>query len=483
MVRRPLIISESEKKNILSLYKILNEVDNNFKVKITGTITDENDVTVIGAKIVITDKSSVKKGSAVTDENGKFIIDTELKSGTYDVTIIYPDYKNYSQVLEVTKDLEIEINKKLELSLAERPETTIKRKGIPGILMNLLITDQNSNPLSDAKIYLSDSEGAIFFKILETEDKKIVSEKSKNTTTNGELKNIFIETKNYPNLNFDFNNCQTKKEIQVKVLYQGETYDKNWVDVCTNNIKIYDITDDDGKEFKQITFLGDNTKKIKITIISNKIEVNLIDNNLNAVKNASITITLPDGTTLNTKTDENGKYIIPNKQEYIDKNLLITINEKNYENKKVNHTIKKGNNNVSINVVKKIKKRKIDFLKIPFYELLEKSRKENKPAFVVFTSVNDEISEDLFDRINTIQDIVDKANNDYIPVNYINDENDVEGNITALDSLKIDRLPAVVILQATKKPNDFNIKKRKQNFSSYFNNFTEYIDTIVNLLN
>ena len=77
-------------------------------------------------------------------------------------------------------------------------------------------------------------------------------------------------------------------------------------------------------------------------------------------------------------------------------------------------------------------------------------------------------------------------NNDYIPVEYINNESDQVGNIQAQDSLEISKIPSVAIIKGLETPvildGSYSLIKKVSNFGSYFSRPDEYLETIKNLL-
>ena len=129
---------------------------------------------------------------------------------------------------------------------------------------------------------------------------------------------------------------------------------------------------------------------------------------------------------------------------------------------------------------------KINFQKIGFRDLIKKSKDENKEAFILLTNLNETVSDDLLQNLNSNIDIVTKLNNDYICVNYINDESDTNGYISASNNLKIYTIPSLVTLKGIQEPypiaGSFKVNTKITDFSDYFNDFDNYINRINNLL-
>lgn len=129
---------------------------------------------------------------------------------------------------------------------------------------------------------------------------------------------------------------------------------------------------------------------------------------------------------------------------------------------------------------------KINFQKIGFRDLIKKSKDENKEAFILLTNLNETVSDDLLQKLNSDIDIVTKLNNNYICVNYINDESDTNGYISASNNLKIYTIPSLVTLKGIQEPypiaGSFKVNTKITDFSDYFNDFDNYINRINNLL-
>lgn len=128
----------------------------------------------------------------------------------------------------------------------------------------------------------------------------------------------------------------------------------------------------------------------------------------------------------------------------------------------------------------------INFQKIGFRDLIKKSKDENKEAFILLTNLNETVSDDLLQKLNSNIDIVTKLNNNYICVNYINDESDTNGYISASNNLKIYTIPSLVTLKGIQEPypiaGSFKVNTKITDFSDYFNDFDNYINRINNLL-
>ena len=79
----------------------------------------------------------------------------------------------------------------------------------------------------------------------------------------------------------------------------------------------------------------------------------------------------------------------------------------------------------------------------------------------------------MLQKLNSNIDIVTKLNNNYICVNYINDESDTNGYISASNNLKIYTIPSLVTLKGIQEPypiaGSFKVNTKITDFSDYFN--------------
>jgi hypothetical protein len=159
------------------------------------------------------------------------------------------------------------------------------------------------------------------------------------------------------------------------------------------------------------------------------------------------------------------------------------LNENNVSTKYVTVKIKKNDLD---NFVKKeivlTPTKTIEPLKIGFRDLVKKSFNDKKPAMVVLYKNNDPVSEDLLKRLSSIQNIEDK----YIFVKYLADESDELGFVMASDTIGLDKIPSLAIIQGSKEPTpikgSFKTIKLINDFGSYFTNFDDYRTIIDNLI-
>lgn len=163
------------------------------------------------------------------------------------------------------------------------------------------------------------------------------------------------------------------------------------------------------------------------------------------------------------------------------------LNKENISIKYVTVKINKSDFDLLLKTPSDVKQEsKVNYTKIDFRELIQKSVEKSKPAFILFSKQGETLSDDLISRFNTNQKTIDNLNTNYIPVNYLNDETDEGGYISASEYLDIDKIPSIVIIQGTKTPQpiegSYRVIKKITDLGSYFNNFQDYLTMVNDLL-
>lgn len=137
-------------------------------------------------------------------------------------------------------------------------------------------------------------------------------------------------------------------------------------------------------------------------------------------------------------------------------------------------------------IIEPVEIENIKFQNLTFKELIKKSKDENKFALILMTNTNEVVSEDLLKRLNENKEIVSKINNQYIPVNFVNNESDKDGYVSASNNLDVYTIPSIVILKGIKDPQpidgSYRVLSKYTDFSDYFNDFTNYLNKVNNLI-
>jgi hypothetical protein len=171
------------------------------------------------------------------------------------------------------------------------------------------------------------------------------------------------------------------------------------------------------------------------------------------------------------------------------KYVTVKINIKDFE-----ILLQNSSQNSSQNTLDTIQTAKVNYSNIGFRELIKKSTDEGKPAFILFTREVDMLSNDLITKLNTNEETIRRLNENFIPVNYVNNESDQEGFYLAADSLDITATPAIVIIKGNPdtRPNgnntprpiqgSYTVIKKVIDLKSYFSNFKDYLSMANDLL-
>jgi hypothetical protein len=124
MKKNPFIITENDRRNILSMYGILMETINDYTF--SGVIKGKDDLSIIGVKCEIIDDSNKQSGRTISDSEGKFTITTKLDdSKKYRIKFSLSGYIDYFYDIDFTKTDFTNINIVLEEPLKQLGEVGI----------------------------------------------------------------------------------------------------------------------------------------------------------------------------------------------------------------------------------------------------------------------------------------------------------------------------------------------------------------------
>jgi hypothetical protein len=444
------------------MYSLLTEEERT--ITITGNVTDENNTPVSNAKIQFS-KSNKVLGGTFSNEDGVFSTTLKLDNGTIDIVC-----STGGKYLQSQKTIEVITNKNdYDLNFLLIKEKTVGQEEVKVI--------PKYNKIS-GKIYNSEGDpllGVTITLISDFETKNIAQNKdgsyTYSTTPVNKLTLIF-KKEGYNKIKKTFNfDEQPSQTYDVKL--------KKFIDPCEN--------------FKstETTFYGKFSSKdynVKQKQSHDSIVINAKKNALKQYLEKYPPNDIEDYEPLYKKIESEGsidykivceKYEISSEDE-LTKYVSVEISKTSFDTF-INPKRPSQEN-------KKVRSEKIEFRNIPFFDLIKLSIKENKPAFILFSNEDETISVDLKNRLNNNRTYVDTINNNYIPVEYINDENDELGNVLASDSLDVTKIPSVVIVtgEGDEVPKmlegSYRVIKKVSNFGSYFSRPDEYLNTIKNLL-
>ncbi len=467
-MRSRFIISESDRRNILSMYGLLTEEER--EITINGTVIDEKNETVIGAKITIYKDEKLLTGTR-SDDIGQYEIKLNADNGDLIIKCEVPPNQEAKQTLTIQSEKNIYNDVNFILTsekIKSQQNITASKKSIS---VKGKFLDSKNNRISGATVYV----------IIQGEKQNLLnSPEYKEKLKNLDLDYEFIKGEKIEDATFVFEK-EGYRTIKKTFDFTKETkyeYDPKFFKIV--------IPCQDYVSTEQIFYGKNNSKDFKETNKGLHDEV-VIKAKKDALKQYIKKYPFKDVDVDEFYTKIEKSNSVPykivcekydtNKDNDIVKYITVEITKDDFDNllrpKKLPEP-------------KKIKSNKIDFINIPFVELIEKSFKENKPAFILFSNEDETISNDIKNKLNEDKMSVYALNNDYIPVEYINDESDQVGNIQAQDSLEISKIPSVAIIKGLETPvildGSYSLIKKVSNFGSYFSRPDEYLETIKNLL-
>lgn len=269
-------ISENDRRNILSMHKLLLE-STNFNVTIKGIVKNSSNDPIEYATVKITDENDkiISGVGSVTDIDGKFTITTNLPEGKYKVTAKETKNSGYSEI-NVTKDEEIEIDILIsKIKEIEEVPVLSGSKSMP--LFNINVLDTSNNKIDGAEIKLFYNEQEITYGLYQYTDNGFTIDNTTKKTKNGLLKNIGIDINKYNEFNpGNTPLCEKKLPITVVVDYSGNNK-TNVFEICLNNA-FYTLNRETGEPNYNIAFKLKQEQVFDITLsLHNSIILRVVD--------------------------------------------------------------------------------------------------------------------------------------------------------------------------------------------------------------
>jgi hypothetical protein len=475
------VISENDRRSILSMYGLLKEEEKSFSQKITGYVIDSMRKPVYSAIVVLkkqNDDESVSDdknvlGFTYTDEDGKYSMTTGgvNENETYKILVYVDD------VVQSRLDNYKFINNRIE---SENPIITLKLKDkLPDVYLDFDLLGIIGKLKIDVPI--QDYYDNITTTSQQTQEKfengpkgiKLDIYKAKQTPSGvaelsfinsifSEEEGVFESKFNLPIKSIDFNYIQIRfegndifdsfvKNISTETIKKNNVYQYEKI-FNVGNVILKNKTNFNQEEvINNFTpFIGSYCKNFKVT--KNKIYglgVSQEISNDDALNKAIINMV------------ENLIKIYPIFKKFeedllVDKTLYKIVCDKASSTKRevvVQLLFKnlkkylKKKEDIFVDVIK------INFKDLTFIESIKESLKQNKNIFLVFSG-NDTNSKKFFEQINSNKLIVDRVNNEFIPLNYVVDISQKEKYLIASETLKTFTYPYLTIIKAKKNPDD-----------------------------
>jgi hypothetical protein len=402
MVRK-LIITEDDRRNILSMYNLLTEED---KVQVTingvvSTIANKDYNYNVNVRLINSDGEVV--GQAVTDFDGKFKMESlELEKGQY--SFIYSN-NNYG-IYDDKETITITKTETKNVSVYVKPAQDLPEVEILAQLTGRVVTAKNPEGLSGCTVVVYEF-GNVLYNLV--------------TDNNGK---------------FEFKyGKKTIEDLNIKIFGGGNYVDK---DVIPTDRKIGDI------------FLEKKLFSVEGSVYTND------ENNKLFINGLTVNIYRNSEKINTTKIDKYGNFKFKNLDSL--SNLTVTIVGGGYFSDKT--VIVSSGNLGKIQLlsiykpVEPVEKDYIDFKDIDFDVALKESYDTNKEIFLFFGLDSNSATKNVLSVLESDKDRVKNINNNYIPLYYQINKTDFKRYMRASEPLDIRTYPSIVIVDVINNPEE-----------------------------
>jgi hypothetical protein len=403
MVRK-LIITEDDRRNILSMYNLLTEADK-VQVTINGTVTSPPKTDYnYNVKVTLLNSDGEKISQTLTDFDGNFKMeDLELEKGSYSLNYNNGIYNiEYSENITITKSE----TKTVTAYLKPAQELDVVTVQAKSLIRGKVVTNKNPDGLSGCTVVAYEFGNKV--------DQTI-------TDVSGNFK-IKYEKDVLENLNIKFfgGNDYIDKEIIPTQRDLGEIFLEKRLFAVEGSVY---TNDENNKSF---------INGLTVNIYRNSEKINT------------------------TKVDKNGNFYFRNLDSL--SNLTVTIVGGGYFSDKT--VIVSSGNLGKIQLlsiykpVEPVEKDYIDFRDIDFEVAVKESYTTGKDIFLLFGLDGNEPTEKVLSVLESDKDRVNNINNNYIPLYYQVNRLDTNKYMSASEPLGVRTYPAITIVRAINNPDE-----------------------------
>jgi len=232
---RQVIITESDRQSILSMHRLI--LESEVTVTIEGKVMDGKGRTMEAVKVLLIDSNNEIKKGTFTDDKGYYKIDNvKVEQGNYNIKFIDVLGENTEKITIANEDT-ITLNKTMDFNVLDIKPVTVgagKRQYIP--ILSVTVLDSNNDKIDGSEIEIYHNNTLIEYSTFIKNDTTTSIDSKNKKTTNGELKNIWINPDTYPifsggtNENF----CSKKETIKIVAKSKGNQTESN-VEICLGN--------------------------------------------------------------------------------------------------------------------------------------------------------------------------------------------------------------------------------------------------------
>ena len=341
------VISENDRRSILSMYGLLNEEMKDYTI--SGVVKDKNNEPVSYVKVTITsDDSNEKSINTTTDFDGNFTIIAKLDdTKTYYINIKSKEHLEYKETIDKNKTNNLSI----VLTPSEGEIKTLHELVISSIRftnIKLSVSDDTGNPITGYNLLIKNKNKSL---------EQITSEKSifdLNILNNDSIIDKMESVKEYsynPSSNDIFYTDQKTDETTIQIVITKEGYEESKTkhDIILNNaFATFEMSTKDGENKIKKSEPFDVTIKtpnnINITInktIPEKIKFIIYD--VDKIPMGDVNV---EGLNSGYKgiTNENGEVDFELKDDSVGQTLNFTFKKDGYKTQYKEIEIKKTNN-------------------------------------------------------------------------------------------------------------------------------------------
>ena len=275
---RQVIITESDRQSILSMHRLI--LESEVTVTIEGKVIDVKGDGMYSVKVLLIDSNDTIKKGTITDEDGYYKIDNaKVEQGVYTIKFIDVLGENTERITIANENI-ITLNKTMNFKVQDIESVLIsggKRKNIP--ILSVTVLDQNNDKIDGSEIEIYHNNTLIEYSTFIKNDTSTSIDSKNKKTTNGELKNIWINPETYPIFTTtsikDF--CSKKETIKIVAKSKGNQTESN-VEICLGN-GFYTLKEEGGVRF----YLKEpNIQNFNLVIrLKSTIQFNVIDSKTN----------------------------------------------------------------------------------------------------------------------------------------------------------------------------------------------------------
>jgi len=492
-MRSRFVISENDRRSILSMYGLLTEeeLDYTFKGRVIGS--DKN--YSVFASILIQDENKTTIGGTKTDVNGSYTLKVKLDN-TKVYTIVIRNTGEDEIRDEITDMKSLEQTKNFNfIKSKERKEVILRLFSSVSFLLD--VKDTEGNEMTDYNLIVTSKNEEIFEKVIKEKKQELIflsggtevntqpinyrEEKKINDTINigggGKLR-FSVEKSGY---------ITTNKKVEYNgknsAVFMGEETDELGKSYWVKNS---DYKKQGGTEKSQ------NNVVITISKIQTTIDLTLVDQYGDLIPNTNVNFKSKDGSIDEIlTTDANGNLKVDANNWKTEIEYFIVIEKENYIRKIYNFTLQENKVNTLKVKVKLIKPRedkpkekkvvtskKIEFNTVPLYKATLNAYNDGiRKLFILVGMKNDDLTDKILRNLNRKdnKENINKINNQYYPLYYDVNSSDDSGYVSLNSILNINTYPYVAIVNIIDDPrrvkvdNNLNVDKIYRSMSDLEN--------------